>query len=109
MSVVMDVDALSAAGALKTNALAEKLVVNDVNHVNTAAMDQVVHHEQQKPANWVAVRDEYLGKPPLRLKVITIGAGFSGRLEIRPCKFMTTYHTERSDRFDNGEQDSTDT
>lgn len=77
----MDVDVLSAAGALKPDVRTKKTIANVVKHVDSTPINRVVNHEQQKPANWVDIRDEFLAKPHRRLKVITIGAGFSGRRE----------------------------
>lgn len=70
---------LSAAGALKPDVQAKKPIANVVKHADGAPINRVVNHELHGPANWVDIRDEFLGKPHRRLKVITIGAGFSGR------------------------------
>ena len=82
----MDIDALSAAGALQTDPLEKPTVTNGVKHAGDDHINGVVTHGQQKPANWVDVRDEFLGKPHRRLRVITIGAGFSGMLDGPPAQ-----------------------
>lgn len=85
MPVVMDHDVLSAAGALETGNTPKKPILNGVSSVDSGHIETFVDHKQYKPANWVDIRDEFLGKPHRRLKVITIGAGFSGRSEDGGC------------------------
>lgn len=90
MPVVMDHDVLSAAGALETGNPAKNPTTNGVSGVrgvDSADIEPHVDHEQHKPANWVDIRDEFLGKPHRRLKVVTIGAGFSGKSEDGGCRY----------------------
>jgi hypothetical protein len=79
IQVATALDALSAAGALNEEALKEKLLANGVNGADYTNREHAVNKEQQRPENWVDVRDEFLGKPHRRLRVVTIGAGFSGK------------------------------
>ncbi|OAL32862.1 hypothetical protein AYO20_07653 [Fonsecaea nubica] len=74
----VDVDALSAAGAVAVDSREKEPIANGIDHVDKTLGDGISKHEQQKPTNWVDIRDEFLGKPHVRLRVITIGAGFSG-------------------------------
>ncbi|KAK5052669.1 hypothetical protein LTR84_002534 [Exophiala bonariae] len=78
VQVAMALDALSAAGALKKETSAEELIANNVNGADSADREQAVNQTRQGLENWVDVRDEFLGKPHRRLRVVTIGAGFSG-------------------------------
>jgi hypothetical protein len=45
-------------------------------------IEQPINMENQRPKNWVEIRDEVLWKPHRRLRVITIGAGFSGKASL---------------------------
>lgn len=46
------------------------------NHIHTPS------GQEEMPKNRIPIREEVLGKPHRRLKVITIGAGFSGKKKI---------------------------
>lgn len=79
----MSVDLLSHHGVSPAKQTRQKQQTEDTTnadwHPSGANSNGTVEQPHSKPANWVDVRDEVLWKPHRRLRVITIGAGFSGK------------------------------
>lgn len=83
----MSVDILSHPhqGVSLVNQTLQKQQTKDTTnagfYTNGSNSNDTVERLHARPANWVDVRDEVLWKPHQRLRLITIGAGFSGKDE----------------------------
>ena len=49
------------------------------NDVANGVTNGISHRAAFKPDSWIPVREAVLGKPERKVKVISIGCGFSGR------------------------------
>lgn len=91
------VDQLPPHKSRQPNGFPETKIVN-----GEAAVEAQVTHATTLP-NWIPIREEVLWKPFERLRIVTIGAGFSGKARTRTLYLAPVIRVSSIfDRFDDG-------
>lgn len=68
------------------------------NGVDTGESRVVNGHSSGKPKNWIPIAEHVLWKPQRKVKMISIGCGFSGKLQARlPTRCTSLTCSRRSD------------